>query len=106
MGTDGIALTLLGYLVPCVAADWGLSSVEEGTLSASVYGGELVSSLNPPIMLGLIALLPATLLLLQQSLLCCCSKRTILLAVVIVSRCPVGRIHCVCFIIYLLLFSK
>lgn len=48
MGTDGIALTLLGYLVPCVAADWGLSTLEEGTLSASVYGGELVSSFSHP----------------------------------------------------------
>lgn len=45
-GTDGIEITLLSYLVPCIAADWGLSSLQEGVLTASVFAGELVSDLD------------------------------------------------------------
>lgn len=43
IGTDGIEVTLLSYLVPCVAADWGLTGIQEGSLTASVFAGELVS---------------------------------------------------------------
>ena len=43
IGTDGIEITLLSYLIPCVAADWGLSTLEQGSLTASVFAGELVS---------------------------------------------------------------
>lgn len=42
-GTDGIEITLLSYLVPCLAAEWDLSSTQEGSLTASVFAGELVS---------------------------------------------------------------
>lgn len=42
IGTDGIEVTLLSYLVPCVAAEWGLSSILQGSLTASVFAGELV----------------------------------------------------------------
>lgn len=42
IGTDGIEVTLLSYLVPCVAAEWGLTSLEQGSLTASVFAGELV----------------------------------------------------------------
>lgn len=43
IGTDGIEVTLLSYLVPCVAAAWDLSDLEKGSLTASVFAGELVS---------------------------------------------------------------
>ena len=42
IGTDGIEVTLLSYLVPCVAAEWDLSSLQQGSLTASVFAGELV----------------------------------------------------------------
>ncbi|CAM9304419.1 unnamed protein product, partial [Sphacelaria rigidula] len=42
IGTDGIEVTLLSYLVPCVAVDWDLSSLQKGSLTASVFAGELV----------------------------------------------------------------
>lgn len=42
IGTDGIEVTLLSYLVPCVAAEWGLSSIQKGSLTAAVFAGELV----------------------------------------------------------------
>ena len=44
IGTDGIEVTLLSYLVPCVAAEWDLTPVLQGTLTASVFAGELVSA--------------------------------------------------------------
>eukprot|EP00903_Cladosiphon_okamuranus_P012057 g11321.t1 len=43
--TDGIEVTLLSYLVPCVAAEWGLSSLQEGSLTASVFAGELLGAI-------------------------------------------------------------
>ncbi|CAN0319279.1 unnamed protein product, partial [Laminaria digitata] len=42
IGTDGIEVTLLSYLVPCVAAEWDLSPLLQGSLTASVFAGELV----------------------------------------------------------------
>ena len=44
--TDGIEVTLLSYLVPCVAAEWGLSPILQGSLTASVFAGELVRACN------------------------------------------------------------
>lgn len=46
IGTDGIEVTLLSYLVPCVAAEWDLSSLQQGSLTASVFAGELVREEN------------------------------------------------------------
>ncbi|CAM9411951.1 unnamed protein product [Choristocarpus tenellus] len=43
--TDGIEITLLSYLAPCVAAEWDLTSFEQGLLTASVFAGELVGAL-------------------------------------------------------------
>ncbi|CAM9828892.1 unnamed protein product [Scytosiphon promiscuus] len=45
IGTDGIEVTLLSYLVPCVAAEWGLSSLQQGSLTASVFAGELLGAI-------------------------------------------------------------
>ncbi|CAN0007056.1 unnamed protein product [Choristocarpus tenellus] len=42
--TDGIEITLLTYLGPCVAAEWDLSSFEQGLLTASVFTGQLIGS--------------------------------------------------------------
>lgn len=42
-GTDGIEVALLSYLVPCVGAEWDLSSLQQGSLTASVFAGQLVS---------------------------------------------------------------
>eukprot|EP00904_Undaria_pinnatifida_P014189 jgi/Undpi1/9900/HiC_scaffold_28.g12354.m1 len=44
IGTDGIEVTLLSYLVPCVAAEWDLTPVLQGTLTASVFAGELLGA--------------------------------------------------------------
>eukprot|EP00752_Nemacystus_decipiens_P015681 g13995.t1 len=45
IGTDGIEVTLLSYLVPCVAAEWNLSSLQQGSLTASVFAGELLGAI-------------------------------------------------------------
>lgn len=42
IGTNGIEMILLSYLIPCVAVEWDLTALQEGSLTASVFAGELV----------------------------------------------------------------
>ncbi|CAM9765552.1 unnamed protein product [Choristocarpus tenellus] len=42
---DGIEITLLSYLGPCVSVEWDLSRFEQGLLAATVFTGELVGSI-------------------------------------------------------------
>lgn len=42
IGTNGIEMILLSYLIPCVTVDWDLTTLQEGSLTASVFAGELV----------------------------------------------------------------
>ncbi|CAM9948989.1 unnamed protein product, partial [Discosporangium mesarthrocarpum] len=42
---DGIEITLLSYLAPCVALEWDLGSFEQGALTASVFAGEMAGAI-------------------------------------------------------------